>query len=122
MTDIFIWISVAIVALILVILCVVAVLWKRRKGTLGEEPDYRAFFYMGLVWMIVGSGFMFYNSFAFNGLFALGFIFFIMGAANKNKWKKKSPFTRNQKMAWISVLIAAVIIVAVVALLGIGFV
>lgn len=91
-----IWILTAIAGLVLVLLAVAVIIWKKKGGK--HESDYRRFFWIGLIWMIIGAGFMFiYDNLTFNGLFAMGVIFFIMGAANRNKWKKKRPPTPGQK-------------------------
>jgi cell division protein FtsW (lipid II flippase) len=100
----------------IIVLMGVVMLWKTRKKV-RHEPDYRAFFWMGLVWIIAGAGFMFvYDNLTFNGLFAMGVIFFIIGAANRNKWKKQTP-APSQK--WLTIMGVSILVIgiAVMALL-----
>lgn len=105
-----IW-GIAVIAVLVAVLGIVAV-WRLRKTGFRHETDYRAFTYMGLVWIIIGSGFMFLNNLAFNGLFSMGVIFLVLGLANRDKWKNAKPMTQRQKMAWYAVLAIAVILIA----------
>ena len=107
MSDAIIWMLLTIGAI--TVLLGVFVAWKAKKKK-RHEPDYRTFFWMGLIWMILGGGFMFVYNFAFNGLFAIGFIFFIMGAANRGKWKNSKPLGQNQKMLWYAAAVGLIIL------------
>ncbi len=69
-----------IIAVLVVALLVVA-LWQRRKN-LGKRPEYKTFFILGIVWLIMG---ITTDNSAFT---ILGLIFVIAGATNKDKWKK----------------------------------
>jgi high-affinity Fe2+/Pb2+ permease len=91
--------------LVLIILLAVAAIIMRKKNKL--PPDYKSFFYIGLMWMVVG-------------LVALreNYLFFIMGAAftmiglshkkdwekNHRKWSNLDPKERKIKIALIAVL------------------
>jgi len=89
-------ISAAIAAILIVvgILVLVAfVAWRRRKeGTLAE-PNYRAFFVMGIVFIPVGIAFMFIfllSDIPFvigMPLLAMGLVYLAIGLANRDKWK-----------------------------------
>ncbi|MFQ5820763.1 MAG: hypothetical protein ACE5I5_12300 [Candidatus Heimdallarchaeota archaeon] len=72
-----VWLSIPILGFLLV---VVAAVRSRRK-----EPDYRTFFTMGLIWVIVGLLFQ-----DLSGLFTLGLIFLLIGLVNYEKWGKPS--------------------------------
>ncbi|OGF24998.1 hypothetical protein A2331_00405 [Candidatus Falkowbacteria bacterium RIFOXYB2_FULL_34_18] len=48
-----------------------------------QDPDYRAFFIMGITWIPVG---IVINNY---GISAMGLIFMITGLVNKDKWKKQ---------------------------------
>jgi hypothetical protein len=85
----------AIVAGLLVVGILLAlVLWKRRKEGKVEEPDYRAFFVMGLTWFPAGVVLMivyFVSDIPFvigMPLFAMGLVYLAIGLANRDKWKK----------------------------------
>jgi len=86
-------VTVAILIVLGILLTLVA--WKKRKEGQLEEPNYRAFFVMGIVWVPAGTVFMF-TSFLLDipfvigmPLFAVGLIYLIVGLANRDKWKKK---------------------------------
>lgn len=88
-------ISAAIVAGLLVVGILLALaLWKRRKEGKAEEPDYRAFFVMGITWFPAGVALMivyFVSDIPFvigMPLLAMGLIYLAIGLANREKWKK----------------------------------
>jgi heme/copper-type cytochrome/quinol oxidase subunit 2 len=99
-----------VLGIIMVLLLGVAVAWIARKKK-RHEPDYRAFFWMGLIWMVFGGIFMLFWNFALNGLFAIGVIFFAMGAANRDKWKKRK-LTEGEKRLGIIAFAIGVLVVA----------
>ena len=86
-----------IATLIVVSLLVVSVLvgillvvfWKRRKTGIKEEPNYQAFFAMGLSFIAMGIALSIVVTPGFLGFFALGVVYLIIGLKNKDKWKKK---------------------------------
>ncbi|MFH1836167.1 MAG: hypothetical protein ABH851_08265 [Methanobacteriota archaeon] len=70
-----------IIAVLVVALLVVA-LWQRRKNP-GRRPEYKMFFILGIVWLLMGIA-------TDNSAFTiLGLIFVIAGATNKDKWGGK---------------------------------
>ncbi len=110
MGDAFPYILVALVALLVIFLAVVFWYWKKGKKHI---PDYRAFFYMGIVWLAIGLPLENY------GFFAMGIVFTVVGLVNKDKWGKHkrwgqlSKEERNFKLALILGLLALVLITAV---------
>ena len=87
------WIITALVlAGVMVILgvVVVLVLHKKRKGVKNKEPDYRAFYGVGFVFMPAGIALMIATrNPGLLGITALGIVYIAIGLANKDKWKKK---------------------------------
>jgi hypothetical protein len=89
------WIFVVTLAILIVVgILLVLVVWKRKKAGKLEEPNYRAFFVMGIIWFPAGIVFMFI-SFLLDipfvigmPLFVMGLIYVIVGLANRDKWKK----------------------------------
>jgi cytochrome c oxidase assembly factor CtaG len=73
----------------------VLVLWKRKKEGKAAEPDYRALFVMGIVFLPVGlvSMIMYFLSdipFVIAVPFlSLGLTYLIAGLANRDKWKAR---------------------------------
>jgi uncharacterized membrane protein HdeD (DUF308 family) len=89
-------VSIAIAAiLVLVGLITLMTIWKRRKKGEPSEPNYRAFFVMGIVWFPVGLTsmiiyFLLDISFVVGiPLFAMGIIYMTIGLVNRDKWKKE---------------------------------
>ena len=83
MTDIFIWVGVGILVLIGLIAVVVL---KRSRGE-ETEPDYRAFFIIGISLIPVGI-----SSDNF-GLMGAGIVFMALGIANRSKWKEQPKWS-----------------------------
>jgi len=89
-------VSIAIAAiLVLVGLIALVMIWKRRKEGKPSEPNYRAFFIMGIVWFPVGLTsmiiyFLLDISFVVGmPLFAMGIVYMAIGWVNRDKWKKE---------------------------------
>ena len=61
---------------------------KKKEGTY-KEPDYRAFFIMGICFLPMGIIFTTSISPAFISFLAMGLLYMIIGLANRDKWKKK---------------------------------
>ena len=72
------WILIAIVIL-LILLAVIAVFMTSKEK---REPNYYAFFWIGLIWLMIGLPMDNWP------MSILGFVFFIAGLANKDKWEK----------------------------------
>jgi len=107
------WILIAI-AVVLIILGVMAIIVKKKIKT---PPDYYVFFWIGLIWMIIGLPSISYGDYTFNGLFALGFIFFITGLVNKNKWKQNHRTWNNltpleKKFKTVVMIILGILVIA----------
>jgi uncharacterized membrane protein YfcA len=87
------WILIGIaIGLIAVLVGVVVgvVLWKRRKEGRPEEPDYRAIFFVGLVFVPVGIAIMAATENpGLLGVTAFGIFYMFLGLSNRDKWKEK---------------------------------
>ena len=67
------WLIISIVGVILIVLAIVFLVLRRKEH---REPDYRAFFILGLVWMFVGIvEFFTSRDFSLFGLQAFAFAF-----------------------------------------------
>ncbi|HUV24914.1 MAG TPA: hypothetical protein VMW26_05755, partial [Methanomassiliicoccales archaeon] len=58
---------------------------KRKKGWV--EPDYRAFYFLGIIFTPLGIVLSVVVTWALLGITALGVIYLIIGLANRDKWK-----------------------------------
>jgi len=77
------WILISIAILIVILFAIFIVKNKGKK----HKTDYYAFFIIGLIWTIFGM-FSYIRYKEFNGLFAIGIIFLILGLVHKKEWKK----------------------------------
>jgi uncharacterized membrane protein YidH (DUF202 family) len=107
------WILISVVAGILVVLAIAVMLWKRKDSAyFRKDTDYKAFFWMGLVWVIVGGPVIWlYGDFSLGGLFAMGVIFMAMGLANRDKWGKRGKISKQQAKHKVIAVIAAILLV-----------
>jgi len=81
---------IGIITLIMIALGVLVVLItiKRKKEGKYPEPDYRAFFIIGICVLPMGVVFVTTLNPGFMGFIGLGAFFMILGLAHRDKWKK----------------------------------
>jgi uncharacterized membrane protein YidH (DUF202 family) len=105
------------ISIVAIAIVAIAVIWKlRNREYMHRDTDYKAFFWMGLIWVIIGGPVMWlYDQFSMSGLFAMGVIFLAMGLANRDKWDKKRRLS-GQEAKW---KVVTVIIGVLVLLLGV---
>lgn len=80
---------IAIGILLVITGIVTAFLWKKKKEEKPAEIDYRVFFILGICWFPLGVVFVasrFPIGYVF---FILGFLYLVIGLANRDKWKKE---------------------------------
>ena len=98
------------VAVAIVLLGVLAIFFiKSKEGK--HKVDYYSLFLMGIIWLAVGI------PLDMTALWALGVVFFIIGLANKDKWKKNrtdwKKITKKQKnILYISIAMLFLLLVA----------
>jgi len=68
---------------------VTLIVWKRKKEGKMEEPDYQAFYIMGICFLLIGIILMATVSPAFIGFTGIGLFYMAIGLANRDKWKKE---------------------------------
>ena len=112
------WILISIAVLVLLLGIVAIAL--RRKGKI-KETDYYSLFVMGAIWVPFGVIMMMMEPEMSIGniFFILGWIYFVMGVANKDKWKKnKQNALMKTKWGWIiAILLGLLVAVGLVAFL-----
>lgn len=83
-------IVIGIIALLVFVgILLTLIVWKKKKEGKYEEPDYQAFFIMGICFLPMGIISMITVSPAFFGFTVMGLCYMAIGLANKDKWKKK---------------------------------
>jgi hypothetical protein len=86
----------------------------RRRGQVPTETNYRAFFIMGLAWLVIGIPLR--NP----GLYTMGVVFTIVGLLNRDKWGQErgwSDLTAEERRLKLSLVIG----LTVLLLLGLAF-
>ncbi len=107
--DTMIWILVSVAAVI-VILGILAIFFiKAKEGK--HKVDYYSLFLMGVIWIAVGI------PLEIAVLWILGIVFFMVGLANKDKWKKnkmdwKKITKKQRKILYITIAMLFLLLVA----------
>ena len=102
-------IMIIIAGLALLGLVIFAVNAYRHRGE-SREPNYRAFFVMGITWLPIGIA---TDNYAFS---FMGLAFLIIGLANRDKWKDEkkwsdlSPSERNIRLVLVGGLMLLLVI------------
>jgi len=82
-------IIIALIAILILGIVLVLIAWKKIKEEGYKEPDYRAFFIMGICLLPIGIIFMTTLNPGFIGFTCMGLWYMAIGLANREKWKKK---------------------------------
>lgn len=87
------WVLISVTILLIVVALTAAMfIIRKRKGVELKGTDYRAFFYIGIAYLILGIAlsFVFPQEVDFLNFFVfLGIIFTAMGLGNIDKWRKR---------------------------------
>jgi hypothetical protein len=90
----FLLISLVLLGLALLVgVILVFVKLKKRKAGKVVEPNYQAFFAIGISFVGMGTALTATISPGFIGITALGIIYMIIGLANRDKWTKSKSET-----------------------------
>ncbi len=87
-----IWILITILLGLIAVIVGVIVLYvmqKKKKEGVYKDPDYRAFFIMGICFLPMGIIFTTTVNIGFMGITALGIIYMVIGLSNRDKWEKR---------------------------------
>jgi predicted membrane channel-forming protein YqfA (hemolysin III family) len=90
-----VWVSTALLAIVLTLgLLAILVNLKKKAGGKAEQPNHRAFFFMGIVMLIAGTAevLVFLRSdvsyVVALPLLVIGLVFVVVGLANRDKWRR----------------------------------
>jgi hypothetical protein len=108
--PIYLYLLIAIGAAVFIIGVIFAVLVAKGKIK-RKEPDYRALFIIGIIWIPLGAVF---NNPAF---WVISLTFIVLGLANKDKWKDR-PRWPDMSQAEKNFKLAVLIILGLALLLG----
>lgn len=108
------WLIVGIAVAIALLGIVFALRLKRKEWK--HETDYKAFFWMGLVWVLFGVPYTIIFEYTMNFFLIMGIVFLAIGAANRDKWDSKTRLTAEQKKIRMIAIAAGVVALAIGAL------
>lgn len=109
MISSFPWVLIALLVLILLFIIFVIITIRKKKEM--PKPDYRAFFYLGLIFLfvyIIGS--LFGRGEPSSIFLILGIVYFTVGLTHKDKWGKKEPMGLDHKKTVIALIIAGILV------------
>ena len=82
-------IAVLLVISILLGIITTIIAWKKKKEGTYEEPDYRAFYVLGICFLPMGFILMVVvDNPGFVGISGLGAVYMAISLANRDKWKE----------------------------------
>lgn len=111
-----VWILAVVGIMAVILLLVIVYAWKNKEKR--HDTDYKAFFYMGLVWIIGSAAYMILmNAYDMIWLLSTGIVFFILGLANKDKWGKQKKMSRKGRER-ITIMLIVGILVLVLGILA----
>ncbi len=104
------WVLIAILGVAALLGVVFAVLYKYRKNEyFNNGTDYRALFWMGLVWILFGFPMFLFGNYSLSGLFGIGVVFFIAGLANRDKWGRREKLSKKEQSRKVIALAAGMV-------------
>ena len=107
------------VAVLIILLGIIAVIIAKRKGK--HKTDYYSLFVMGAIWVPFGLiiSYMEPDTTIGNIFFILGWIYFVIGIANKDKWKKDRRLIQpgSRGFWWIIIMLGLLVLLGLVAFL-----
>jgi len=86
-------VAIFVIAIIVGILTIILV-WKKQKDDIYKEPNYHAFYIMGIAFTIIGlcsmiiSSLMDYSFITTSPIFIIGIVYFIIGQTHRDTWGK----------------------------------
>lgn len=112
------WIIISVGAVI-ILLAVIFIIFTTRKKVPRREPDYYAWFWIGICW--VGAGIPLGINLNNWGIFGMGIIFLALGLVHKKDWKKNhvrwkdlTPLEKKFRY-WILIVLGILVIAGAVA-------
>ena len=87
-TIVYLMIGILII-LLLVLIATIFIVKKKKEEGINKEPDYRAFFIMGISFLPMGIIFTATINPGFIGFIGMGIIYMAIGLANRDKWKTR---------------------------------
>jgi hypothetical protein len=108
-----IWLLVSIVGVLIIVLAIVFLVMRRKEH---KEPDYRAFFILGLVWMLVGIV-EYFTSRDFSMFLMLGLAFVALGLSHRDRWGKPRRLLNEREIKIQKVIMVGI---AILVVLGLG--
>jgi branched-subunit amino acid ABC-type transport system permease component len=104
-----IWLLVSIIGALIIVLAIVFLVMRRKEH---REPDYRAFFILGVLWIVIGLV-EYFTSRDVSIFFLMGLVFLTIGLSHKNRWGKPRQLLneKQKKMQKIIMIFVTVLVV-----------
>lgn len=82
------YILVLVILIFLIGILIFAFSGNKRQLEILDKPNYKLFFILGIIFFVAGTAMMFFVRHpGFLAIAILGFIFLVLGLANRSKWR-----------------------------------
>ncbi len=109
-----VWLLVSIVGALIIVLAIVFLVMRRKEH---REPDYRAFFIFGIVWLVIGIV-EYFTSRDFSVFLVMGLAFLAVGLSHRDRWGKPHRLLNEREIKIQKVIM---IVISVLVVLGLLF-
>ena len=107
------WLLVSIVGVLIIVLAIVFLVLRRKEH---RESDYRAFFILGLVWMVIGIV-EYFTSREFSIFLILGLVFLALGLSHKDRWGQPRRLLNEREIRIQKIIMIIIALLVVIGLL-----
>ncbi len=107
------WLLVSIVGVLLIVLAIVFLVMRRKEH---REPDYRAFFFLGVAWLVIGI-FEYFTSREFSVFLIMGLVFLALGLSRRNRWGQPRRLLNEREVRFQKIVMIVITILVVLGLL-----
>ncbi len=108
-----IWLLVSIIGVLLIVLSIVFLVLHRKEH---REPDYRAFFILGLVWILIGIV-EFFTSRDFSMFMIMGLVFLVLSLSRRDRWGQPRRLLNDREIRIQKIVMIVIAILVVLGLL-----
>ena len=108
-----VWLLVSIVGVLIIVLAIVFLVMRRKEH---KEPDYRAFFILGLLWLVIGLV-EYFTSRDFSIFLVMGLAFIAISLPHKDRWGKPRRRLNDREIRIQKIIMVTI---AILVVLGLG--
>jgi hypothetical protein len=108
-----VWLLVSIIGALFIVLAIVFLIMRRKEH---REPDYRAFFILGIVWIFLGI-IEYVTSRDFSVFMIMGLAFLAIGLSHRDRWGKSRRLLNEREIKIQKIIMMVIAVLVVLGLL-----